>query len=293
MELERPAATSAAAQAQAAVSALYVYPVKSCRGIAVQAAEVTQRGFAHDRRWMIVDENGVFITQRQVTELCLVETALEQAEHGADRAERGVLRLSAPGQGSVLLPLEYEHGEERSVRVWRHDGLGVRHAEGSAWISQVLEREGSLVYMAERHERPVDPEYGRSEDRVSFADGFPFLVISEASLADLNQRLASPIGMLQFRPSIVVSGVPAYAEDHFARMRFGDLHFRGPKPCSRCVVTTIDPATATRHKEPLYTLARYRNSDGNVLFGMNLIPDSVGTLRVGDEVHDERGEQHG
>jgi len=282
-----------------AVSGLYFYPVKSCRGIALRSAEVTRRGFAFDRRWMIVDERGTFITQRDVTELCLVDAALDDGA-GAPApspAAARTIRLGAPGHGSVRVPLTYEDGEERAVRVWQHDGLANRHPEGSAWVSQVLGREASLVYMAERHERPVKPQWGRPDDRVSFADSFPFLAISEASLADLNARLDAPVEMRQFRPNIVVGGVPAYAEDTWASVRLGELRFRGPKRCSRCVVTTIDPDAAVRRKEPLRTLAMYRQWDNEVWFGMNLIPDGVGTLSVGDPVFDApgdaRGEEHG
>jgi uncharacterized protein YcbX len=259
---------------QASVSGLYVYPVKACRGIRVDSVAVAERGFSGDRRWMIVDDVGQFITQRQVPELCLVDTALDD----------GAIRLSAPGAGSVLLPRRHEHGEELQVTVWRHTGPAVRHPEGSAWISQLLRRESSLVYMADRHERPVDPSYGLPGDRVSFADGYPFLVISDASLADLNARLEQPLGMERFRPSITVSGVSPYAEDEWQNVRVGELDFRAVKRCSRCTVTTIDPLTAAKSKEPLRTLARYRRWDNEVWFGMNLIADGTGPLALGDRV---------
>jgi uncharacterized protein YcbX len=268
----------------AAVSGLYVYPVKACRGIRVSRVEVAERGFAGDRRWMIVDAAGQFITQRQETELCLVDTALD-----AD-----AIRLSAPGAGSVLLPRTHDQGEERQVTVWRHTGLAVRHVEGSAWISQVLGRESSLVYMADRHVRPVNPSHARPGDKVSFADGYPFLVISDASLADLNARLELPIGMERFRPNITVSGVVPYAEDGWARVRLGALDFRAVKGCSRCTVTTIDPLDARKSKEPLRTLARYRRWDDEVWFGMNLIADGTGPLAVGDPLSLlEPGGSHG
>jgi len=258
----------------ATLGALYVYPVKSCRGIRVNQAEVTRRGFANDRRWMLVDADGRFITQRQVPELCLVHTALE----------RDMIVLTAPGAGSLRLPLVHEEGEERLVSVWRHDGKAVRHAEGSAWVTELMKRESSLVYMAERHERPVDPAWARPDDRVSFADGYPFLVISEASLAGLNQRLDAPLEMERFRPNIVVGGVGEFAEDLWRDVEIGGIAFRAAKRCSRCVVTTIDPATGVKSKEPLRTLATYRRWDKEVWFGMNLIADGTGSLRVGDAV---------
>jgi uncharacterized protein YcbX len=258
----------------AAISALYVYPVKSCRGIRLTQAQVTARGFARDRRWMIVDASGRFITQRQVPELCLVHTALEP----------DAIVLTAPGAGSLRLPLTHEEGEERLVSVWQHDGKAVRHPEGSAWVTELMKRESSLVYMADRHERAVDPAWARPEDRVSFADGFPFLLISEASLAGLNRRLDVPIEMERFRPNIVVSGIGEFAEDGWREVTLGGIGFRAAKRCSRCVVPTIDPATGTKHKEPLRTLATYRKWENNVWFGMNLIADATGSLCVGDPV---------
>jgi uncharacterized protein YcbX len=259
----------------ARISGLYIHPVKSCRGIRMTEVEVTKRGFAHDRRWMIVDASGRFITQRQVPELCLVHTALEP----------NAIVLTAPEAESLTLPLSHEEGEERLVSVWQYEGKAVRHAEGSAWVSALLKRDSSLVYMAERHERPVDPAWARPDDRVSFADGFPFLVISEASLAGLNQRLPSaPIEMERFRPNIVIAGVREFAEDDWQKVTFGAIAFRAVKRCSRCVVTTIDRATAIKHKEPLHTLATYRRWENKVWFGMNLIADGTGFLRVGDPV---------
>jgi uncharacterized protein YcbX len=258
--------------------------VKACRGIRVSGVQVAERGFAGDRRWMIVDAAGKFITQRQVTELCLVDTALDD----------DAIRLSAPNAGSVLLPRTHEHGDEITVSVWRHNGLAVRHPEGSAWISQLLGQNSSLVYMADRHVRAVSPDYGRPGDEVSFADGYPFLVISDASLADLNARLEQPLGMERFRPSITVSGVSPYAEDEWTHVRMGALEFRAVKKCSRCTVTTIDPVTAEKSKEPLRTLARYRRWDNEVWFGMNLIGDGTGPLAVGAPVTVlEPGVSHG
>jgi uncharacterized protein len=257
---------------EGAISALYVYPVKSCRGIRVERAEVGRRGFVWDRRWMVVDASGRFITQREEPLLCRVGTALEP----------GGIQLDAEGQGRFLLPAAQEAGEEVAISVWGHQGMAVRHEAGSQWLSRVLQRPCSLVYMAERHERPVDPSRARPGDIVSFADGYPFLLISEASLAELNSRLSEPLEMQRFRPNIVVSGVPAFAEDDWAEVSLGELGFRAVKRCDRCVVTTLDPRTGEAGKEPLRTLATYRKSEGKVWFGMNLIHDGPGWLGVGD-----------
>jgi uncharacterized protein YcbX len=255
-----------------AVSALYVYPVKSCRGIRVDERAVDARGFVADRRWMVVDESGTFITQREVARLTLVR--LSFARHG--------FLVEAPNVEPLSLPTCHEQGEARSVRVWNDVGLAILHRAGSAWFSAFLARKCELVYMPDDYRRRVNPSRARPEDIVSFADGYPFLAISEASLADLNLRLSTPIGMERFRPSIVVSGTLPFAEDEWAQVRIGELTFRGVKRCDRCTVTTIDPETAEQGREPLRTLSTYRQADGKVWFGMNLIHDSPGALRVGD-----------
>jgi len=256
------------------LSALYVYPVKACRGIRVDSAAVVARGFAHDRRYMIVDSGGRFITQRELPELALVRTALE--------GDGIVLRRA--GHADCALPLEHAFGTELEVQVWGHSGPALRHDAGSAWLSAALSRPVSLVFMPESHLRPVNPERARPGDIVSFADGYPFLAISEASLADLNSRLENPLVMERFRPNLVVSGVPAFAEDTWRRIRLGGVSFRAVKRCDRCSVTTVDPDTGARDKEPLRTLATYRREDGKVWFGMNLIHDGDGKLSVGDRL---------
>jgi uncharacterized protein YcbX len=223
---------------------------------------------------MLVDPNGRFVTQRELFQLALVETALE-----GDR-----LRVSAPGQPGLDLPVTYESGPSRTVEVWQDRAVGVVHALGSKWFSDYLEAPHELVYMPDAHRRQVNPSRANLGDIVSFADGYPFLLISEASLADLNSRLEVPLVMERFRPNIVIDGTAPFAEDEYARVRIGDISFRGAKRCERCVITTIDPETGERGREPLRTLAKYRLADQKVWFGMNLIHDHTGVLRVGDTV---------
>jgi len=258
----------------AAISALYVYPIKSCRGIQVTEWPVVARGFVGDRRWMVVDASGKFVTQREYSQLALVTTAL----HG----ER--LRVTAPGQPLLELPCAHENGELRTVEVWQDRAVGVAHALGSAWFSNYLEAPHELVYMPESHQRKVNPSRAKLGDIVGFSDGYPFLLISEASLADLNSRLEEPLAMERFRPNIVISDTLPFAEDGYAHVRIGEISFRGVKRCERCVITTIDPKTGTRGREPLRTLAQYRLDDQKVWFGMNLIHDNFGQLRLGDAV---------
>ena len=258
----------------AVVSGLYIYPIKSCRGIRVSEWRVAERGFVADRRWMIVDAAGQFVTQRTVPQLTLVVTRL-----------RGdTIELSAPGLPSLSLPLSHDQGQPRQVQVWEDFVVGAAHEAGSAWFSAYLGAPHSLVYMPEDARRQVNPARARPGDIVSFADGYPFLIISEGSLADLNARLRSPITMDRFRPNIVISGTEPYAEDTYAHVQIGEISFRGPKRCERCVMTTVDPETGIGGKEPLRTLAKYRVEDSKIWFGMNLIHDGVGMLRVGDSV---------
>jgi len=258
----------------AEVSALHVYPIKSCRGIRVQEWPVVARGFVADRRWMLVDRAGSFVTQRERSRLALVDTALQGDQ----------LRVTATGHTELVLPLSHEAGEARAVRIWNDVAVALVHELGSAWFSDFLEAPHELVYMPEGHHRQVDPARAKPGEIVSFADAYPFLLISEASLLDLNSRLERKITMDRFRPNIVIRGTQPYAEDDFAQVRIGQLAFRGPKRCDRCVITTIDPLSAEQGKEPLRTLAKYRLADNKVWFGMNLIHDAVGVLRVGDSV---------
>jgi len=256
------------------VSELYVYPVKSCRGIQVERAEIVRRGFARDRRWMVVDSSGRFLTQRETPELCLVGTRLS-----ADGIE-----LSHPNQSPFELPSELEEGPELEVSVWSHRGRAVKSEAGSRWLRGAIGRECALVYMPDRHERQVNPERARPGDVVSFADGYPFLLISEASLAALNSRVGEQLSMRRFRPNIVVSGAEPFAEDTWSELELGGIGFRGVKPCDRCVVTTLDPDSGAAGREPLRTLAQFRRWDGKVWFGMNLIHDGLGWLEVGAAV---------
>ena len=256
------------------LSGLYVYPIKSCGGISLETAEVDERGIRHDRRWMLVDEHGVFLSQREVPRLALI------------RIQIGVngLLVDAPGMETLSVPFEPK-GEPVLARVW-DDLVETAHVgrETGRWFSRFLGVPCRLVYLPDRSVRPVDPEYGRAGDRVGLADGFPFLMISEASLADLNGRMDEPLPMERFRPNLVVRGCGPFAEDGWRRVRAGGLGFRIVKPCARCVITTVDQASAAVGKEPLRTLARYRKVGSKVLFGQNLVHDGTGVLSVGDAV---------
>lgn len=257
------------------VAELRVYPIKSCRGVSVPQARVVRRGLAADRRWMVVDADGRFVTQREVPRMTLVQV----------RAGGDTMHLTAPHMPELTLPLEPTHGECREVEVWEDRVAALAHPDGSAWVARLLGPGHELVFMPDTTDRPVAPGYDGGGGIVSFADAFPFLLTSESSLAELNARMHEPLPMERFRPNIVVDGAAPFAEDEWTTLRIGDIPFRMVKHCVRCSITTVDPDTAERGKEPLATLATFRRNDsGGVTFGVNLVHEGTGTLRVGDAV---------
>jgi len=258
------------------LAALNVYPIKSCGAISPDTWPVDGFGLSHDRRWMVTDPQGRFLTQREEPTLALVHVSISGMH----------LTLAAAGMGALVIPLAPTGGASARVLVWR-DWCDAWEPDrrASEWFSEWLQRPVRLVYMPPGTYRPVDRRYATT-GRVSFADAFPFLLIGSASLRELNRRLAQPVPMTRFRPNLVVEGFDAFAEDHWKVVRIGDLTFDVGKPCARCVVTTTDQDTAERHpmQEPLRTLATYRRRGSDVLFGQNLAHRMGGTLRVGDRV---------
>lgn len=254
------------------LSGLYHYPVKSLRGNSLEQALLDERGIQFDRHWMLVDPDGGFITQRETPRMALVTTCLT-----ADG-----LVLSAPGMADLVIPSEEGPGGILDVRIWG-DRCRARLVPGVAgeWLSRFLGRDCRLVYLPRESRRPVDPVYAGSGDQVGFADGFPLLVISEASLEDLNSRLEQPLQMRRFRPNLVIRGCPPYAEDGWRRISIGGVGFRLVKNCSRCAITTIDPESGEKGREPLRTLSGYRRDGNKVNFGQNAIHDEPGRLELG------------
>lgn len=258
------------------LAAIHCYPVKSCRGVALSRAELDSLGVRHDRAWMVVDEDGRFVTQREAPRLALVGTAFEG----------GALRLGAPSLPPLRLPLDGRPGPLREVRVWRHAEPAVDQGDEAAdWFGAHLGQPVRLVRLAPDHRRRVNPERFPGEAYTAFSDGYPLLLLSTASLAELNRRLETPLGMERFRPNLVVEGCAPHAEDAWRRVRIGAVELALVKDCPRCVVTTVDPATGRRAgSDPLRTLARYRRRKDEVLFGRNAVHLAPGTLRVGDAV---------
>ncbi len=258
------------------LSQIWHYPVKSLKGRSLQTSEVGVTGIQHDRQWMLVDDKGDFITQRQEPRMVLVKTDMHH----------GHLLLSAPGMCDLLV----SHGAAGMIptraQVWGDETRALPvDAHADRWLSEFLQRDCKLVRLPAESPRQVDQTYAQPADRVGFADGFPFLLISQASLDDLNQRLTTSLPMECFRPNLVVSGCEAYAEDNWRRIRIGEITFRLVKPCSRCVIPGIDLETGqSQGKEPLRTLAQYRRQGHKVMFGQNLLHDWVGSLQLGMHV---------
>jgi uncharacterized protein YcbX len=256
---------------------LHVYPIKSCRGIARTSARLDPTGLADDRHWMLVRPNGRFITQREYPRMALVATELNESG----------LTLNAPGMPALAVSREAS-GESRAVTVWKFDGRGIDCGdEAAAWASQFLETPLRLVMFDVRAPRVCSPEWtGETRAVTEFADGYPILVISRASLAELNSRLPKALPMERFRPNVVIDGVDAYDEDRMHELRAGPVTLRIVKPCTRCSITTTDQQRgAVDGVEPLQTLKEYRFDKElrGVAFGQNvIIVNGVGeSLRVG------------
>ncbi len=263
---------------------IHVHPVKSLTGCAPGSAVVEPWGLAGDRRWMVVDEHGKAVTQRQQPRLTLA---------GAEPLPDGGIRLSAPGSAALTVAVPGPVGTI-GVQLFR-DRVEVVPAGPAAdtWFSSYLGAPVRLVHLDDpAHRRPVDPRYARPGETVSLADGYPLLLTTVSSLDALNSLIAQgelpeegPLPMDRFRPSVVVSGVRPWAEDGWTRIAIGEVTFRVAKPSGRCVVTTTDQRTSERGREPLRTLARHRRVDNDLLFGQNLVPERTGVLHVGDPVH--------
>ncbi len=265
------------------ISALYLYPIKSCAGFAVEQLTFGRAGANLDRRWMIVTEDDgelLAVTQREMPRLALAQPSISGGE----------MVVRAPGMSMLRLPTEDDRPPTRTVLL-RADSLHVvdEGLEAADWFGDLLEAEVRLVRLPERSPRLVNPRYSPEPAYTMLTDGYPGLLVSEASLADLNHRLAArgkpSVEMRRFRPNIVVSGVQAYAEDSWRRVQLGDLPFDVVKPCARCAITTVDPARGAVFDptEPLATLATYRRTpEGKVLFAQNVVHRGLGMLQVGD-----------
>ncbi|MEU9980630.1 MOSC N-terminal beta barrel domain-containing protein [Streptomyces sp. NPDC050856] len=262
---------------------LHIHPVKSLAGLAPAEAAVEPWGLAGDRRWMLVDAGAKAVTQRQYAALALA---------GAEPLPDGGVRVSAPGRAALTVPVP-EPVATLTVELFgtKLEAVPAGHAADD-WFSRYLGGEVRLVHLDDpARRRPIDPDHALPGETVNFADGYPLLVTTVASLDALNSLIAQgdhpdegPLPMERFRPTVVVAGTAPWAEDAWRRVAIGEVTFRVAKPCARCVVTTTDQRTARRGKEPLLTLTRHRRFGKKLLFGQNLVPERTGTLRVGDPV---------
>ncbi|KAF4409478.1 MOSC domain-containing protein [Streptomyces lycii] len=268
--------------------ALHVYPVKTLAGHAPGEAVVEPWGLAGDRRWLLAGDDGRLVTQREHPELAPV-TAVPAGDR--PEPERGI-EVTAPGRKPLTVAVP-PPGDSTPVALWRDkvEAVAADPAAG-AWFSAYLGTAVRLFHLDDpARRRPVDPAYARPGETVSFADGFPLLLTTVASLDALNSLIAQgdhadegPLPMDRFRPNVVVDGTAPWAEDDWSRIRIGEVTFRVAKPCSRCVITTTDQRTGERGKEPLRTLARHRRFGDRLVFGQNLVPEGTGRLRLGDPV---------
>jgi len=259
------------------LSEIFIYPIKSLGGISVDSAIVEWRGLKYDRRFLLVDENKTFMTQRDFPQMALLKPSF---------AENGFDVLNTKDNSFTFIPFETISTEKIKVQIWDDFCNSVRVSKNlDAWFSNALNIKCSLVYMPDDERRIVEKKYIEEEHIVSFADAYPFLMIGQASLDDLNSRLETRLPINRFRPNFVFTGGKSYEEDEWKDFLIGDIKFSAVKPCARCVITTTNQETAERSSEPLKTFSEYRKVNNKVMFGMNLICKSTGVVSVGDDVH--------
>ena len=260
------------------LSHIFIYPIKSLGGISLQSAKVEERGLQHDRRWMLVDKNGMFLTQREHPQMALLQVNVKDDWLEVSHKVKTIPNLQLPISseqisGSIV------------VNVWNDVVIAknVSH-DADLWLSEALNLDCQLVFMDYDSDRYTDRKYVDEPHHVSFADAYPFLIIGQESLNELNRRLKESLPMNRFRPNFVFSGGEPFIEDTWKDFMIGKLKFRAVKSCSRCVIPTINPDTAEKGREPLETLAKFRKVDNKVMFGQNLVGYNEGVVKVGDRV---------
>ena len=261
------------------LSEIYIYPVKSLGGIHLDVANITTRGLENDRRFMLIDEKGRFMSQREHTQLAIFQTKIEDTFLKVTHKKTGQILSINLSSNSQLTPL--------SVTIWDDETSAIEVSnDASLWFTQILEIPTRLVYMPEESQRKTDPQYSLTgEEITSFSDGYPILIIGQSSLNDLNNRLANPVNINRFRPNFVFTDGEPFEEDNWHEFAVGNIRFFGVKPCARCIMTTIDQETGEKKgKEPLLTLNKYRKAGNRILFGQNVLISQLGTVSVGDDV---------
>ncbi len=259
------------------VSELYIYPIKSLSGIAKETVEITNTGFKHDRRWMLVDDKNIFLSQRTHPQMALLQPA--------ETAEGIVVTHKNNPTQSITIPFYNEGKNKIQVSVW--DDICEAEEVSTIcnnWFSEMLQINCKLVYMPDDTKRLVDKRYAKNNEVTSFSDGYPILMIGQASLDNLNAKLDVQIPMNRFRPNIVFIGGHAHIEDEMEMFTINDLNFLGVKPCSRCVMTTINQQNSEKGKEPLKTLATYRTKNNKIYFGQNVLQQQNGNIAIGNKI---------
>lgn len=258
------------------LSEIYIYPVKSLGGINLKISEVEPRGLKYDRRWMLVDEKREFLTQRINPQMALISVGIKDNKLEFNHKTTG---------SSFSLNLVEVTNNEMEVIIWNDKVIAnIVSEKANEWFSDTLRIKCRLVYMNDNTIRPVDKNYSHNNEVVNFADAFPFLIIGQSSLDDLNTRLQTKLPMNRFRPNLVFNGGEPFAEDRIKCFSIGNITFYPVKPCARCVVTTIDQETGIKSEEPLRTLSTYRTFNNKINFGQNLIHKGTGIISVGDEL---------
>lgn len=254
-----------------------IYPIKSLGGIPVPEAEVQQTGLKFDRRWMLTDNKGNFLSQRTFPQMALLQVNIKP----------GCLMVTHKNNllSPLTIPFDVNGQRKVTVNIWDDVCTALEVSDiADEWFSHALNMPVKLVYMPADTHRLVDENYANNKEIVSFADAYPFVIIGQSSLDDLNQRLDKPVPMNRFRPNLVFTGGAPYCEDTFDTFSVGDVTFTAVKPCERCVLITIDQALATKGKEPLTTLSTYRTRKNKIMFGQNLLHQGTGIIKVGDKI---------
>jgi uncharacterized protein len=255
------------------VASIFVYPVKSCAGYGLDEAKIIDTGFDHDREWMVVNDQGWFITQRQYPFMATIHPTIEG----------DILKLESPGVESLTVPIKAE--DKHIVTIWGSSIKAYDQGdEAGKWFSALLGRDCRLVRKTPSMRKISKRRQVTGKELVGFADGYPFLLTSVASLDDLNARMEKPVPITRFRPNLVIAGGEAFQEDTWSKIKIGEAIFRVAKPCSRCEMINVDQQTGERDVQPLDTLGTYRRHAKGIWFGQHLVQETLGTIRVGDKV---------
>ncbi|MBA4852285.1 MOSC domain-containing protein [Emticicia sp. BO119] len=260
------------------ITEINIYPIKSLGGISLHSAQVEDRGLQYDRRWVLADGQDRFMTQRENQQMTLIDVAIECDGLKISHRTKDIDPLK--------VPFDPQTDDNHMITIWDDVVRGVRVSDlADAWFTEVLGKETHLFYQPDESIRPTDPKYSITrKEHTSFSDGYPILIIGQASLDFLNEKLDEKIEMRRFRPNLVFSGGEAHDEDSFRYFQVGEAKLAGVKLCARCVLTTINPDTAEKGKEPLKTLAQYRSNGNKILFGQNLLVVEKGEIKIGDEI---------